>query len=65
MVVYEISIDPETLERMGVEIAFALGEAESLIDARAEYLDQLKLIEKQIALLALAVLDLDSALNRS
>jgi len=65
MVVYEISIDHETLERMGVEIAFALGEAESLIDARAECLDQLKLIEKQIALLALAVLDLGSDLNRS
>jgi len=65
MVVYEISIDHETLERMGVEIAFAMGEAENLIAERGELLEALKLIEKQIARLGTAVFDLGSGLDQS
>jgi len=65
MVVYEISIDHETLERMGVEIAFAMGEAENLIEERAELLAALARIAKQIDHLTLAICDLANGFDKS
>jgi len=63
MVVYEISIDPETLERLGIEIAFAFGESENLIDGRDEYLAALVRIEKSLQMICSAILDLEVAIS--